>query len=209
VRRICRPFFWILALSLVCVSFASAQSTIDFNFGVGSNHAKSNNQKIDTFGDGTLYNAPSLSGVFLGFGANMMLWKKTGIGAEYVLQPNKPEYAGLQARTSFFDFNGIYQPIVSSKAALQLVGGIGGANMRFYYNSQYCQVFTGCSSSSQYLDSSNHFTLHAGAAVQVYLTDRIFIRPQLDVRYVHNFFQFGSNWVPGGTVWIGYSMGDR
>jgi hypothetical protein len=43
----------------------------------------------------------------------------------------------------------------------------------------------------------------------VYLTDHVFIRPQLDLRYVPNFFQFGKNFVPGATVWVGYSLGDR
>jgi hypothetical protein len=26
---------------------------------------------------------------------------------------------------------------------------------------------------------------------------------------VRNFYQFGSNLVPGATVWVGYSFGDR
>ena len=75
-----------------------------------------------------------------------MLWKHFGVGAEVQLQPNKPDYAGLQARTTFWDLNGIYQPVSAKRASLQLIGGIGGANMRFYYSSQYCSQFSGCSS---------------------------------------------------------------
>ncbi len=208
MKRICR-YLPLLALPVFCVSFASAQSQVDFGIGFGSNHAKSSDASIDTFGDGTLYRTSSLGGFFLGFGANVMLYPKFGVGGEVQMQPNKPEYAGLQGRTTFYDFNGIYSPISTPRASLQLLGGIGAANMRFYYNSQYCSSFTGCSSQNQFLDSSNHFALHTGAAVQVYLTDHVFIRPQFDLRYVHNFFQYGSNWVPGGSVWLGYSLGDR
>jgi len=208
VKRICRHIP-LLSLSLLCASFASAQSQVDFGIGFGSNHAKSAGN-IDLFGDGTTYKTPALGGFFLGIGGNVMLYPHFGVGFEASLQPNKPDYGGgLQARTTFYDVNGIYAPISTKKAQLQLLGGLGAANMRFTYTSQFCTGFSGCSTQSQYINSSNHFALHTGAAVQVYLTDHVFIRPQFDVRYVHNFFQFGSNWVPGGTIWLGYSMGDR
>jgi hypothetical protein len=198
----------LLAVPLLCVTLASAQSQVDFGIGFGSNHAKSAGP-IDTFGDGTLYQTPSLGGFFMGFGANMMLWKHFGVGGEAVMQPNKPEYAGVQARTTFYDFNAIYQPVSTPKVSAQLLGGVGGANMRFYYNSQYCNALSGCSSQNQYLVSANHFAVHGGAGVQIYLTDHVFVRPQFDVRYVPNFNQFGSNFVPGGSIWLGYSLGDR
>jgi opacity protein-like surface antigen len=208
VRRFCRHLA-LLVLPLLCLSAAYAQAGIDVNVGFGTNHAKSSGQSIDTFGDGTLYRTPSMGGFFLGLGGNLMLWKHLGVGAEVQLQPNKPDYAGLQARTTFWDINGIYQPVSAKRASLQLIGGIGGANMRFYYSSQYCSQFSGCSSQNQFLESSNHFQVHGGVGVQLYLTDHVFIRPQFDIRYVHNFFQFGSNAVPGASVWLGYSLGDR
>ena len=208
MRRFCRTFA-LLALPILFISAAHAQAGIDVNIGFGTNYAKSSNQLINTFGDGTLYKTPNLNGFFLGFGGNLMLWKHAGIGGEVSLQPNKPDYAGLQARTTFWDFNGIYQPVVAKKVAVQLAGGIGGANMRFYYSSQYCSQFSGCSSQNQYLESSNHFQVHGGVGVQLYLTEHVFLRPQVDFRYVHNFFQFGSDFVPGATLWLGYSFGDR
>jgi hypothetical protein len=207
VKRICR-YLPLLTLTSI-IPFAHAQSAVDFGIGFGTQHAKSTGQSINTFGDNVLYKTPSLGGFFLGFGGNLMLWKHAGVGFEASLQPNKPDYAGLQARTTFWDVNGILQPVAAKRAALQLQGGIGAANMKFYYSSQYCDQFAGCSSSNQYLESSNHFAAHAGVGVQLYLTEHVFIRPQFDVRYVHNFYQFGSNWVPGGTVWLGYSLGDR
>jgi hypothetical protein len=49
--------------------------------------------------------------------------------------------------------------------------------------------------------------VHLAAAGRWYLTEQLFLRPALDVHYVHNFFEFGSNWVPQYSVGIGYSFG--
>jgi hypothetical protein len=49
-----------------------------------------------------------------------------------------------------------------------------------------------------------------GAGVSIYVKEHIFIRPQFDFHYVPGLNnQFGSNYVPQGTIWIGYSMGSR
>jgi hypothetical protein len=194
---------------LFCIQFASAQSALDINVGFGTQTNKSTNQLVNTFGDGTLYETPKLGGFFLGFGGRVMLWDKAGVGMEVNFQPNKPDYAGLQARNTFFDVHGIYQPLSNDKMGLQLLGGIGLANIKFYYSSQYCDVFTGCQNINQALASSNHFQLHGGIGWQIYVKGNWFIRPTLDVRYVPNFFQYGRNSVIGGTVWLGYSLGDR
>jgi hypothetical protein len=59
------------------------------------------------------------------------------------------------------------------------------------------------------LASTNHFQVHGGVGVEIYLTDHIFVRPQFDVHYVRNLTQFGSNLVKTEMVWLGYSWGDR
>ena len=113
MRRFCRHLT-LLVLPLLCLSAAYAQA------GIGTNHAKSNGQLIDTFGDGNLFRSPKLGGFFLGLGGNLMLWKRFGVGAEVQLQPNKPDYAGLQARTTFWDLNGTRSskaPITSRSTA--------------------------------------------------------------------------------------------
>ena len=150
-----------------------------------------------------------------------MLWKYFGVGAEVNFQPARQNYlvfqqqsAGaygdiLQSRTTFYDFNGIAQPISTKRFALQFQGGIGGTNVKFYEQLSSSSAILGNSQSTQFFGSSNHFQVHAGAGVQVYVTDHIFVRPQFDLHYVHNFSQFGSNAVPSATVWVGYSFGDR
>jgi len=150
-----------------------------------------------------------------------MLWKHFGVGVDYTLQPGKPDYvvfqqAGtgvvgdkLQSRVGFYDFNGILQPVNQKKVALQLFGGIGGANVKFYETQSSSSSVLGNSKVTQFVQSANHFQVHGGLGVQFYLTDHVFLRPEFNVRYVHNFNQYGRNIVTQEMIWLGYSWGDR
>lgn len=228
MRRISRylPF---LVLLLVAVPFASAQSSFDINVGFGAMQDKAGpGIDLNTFlscssatAVGACQSTPALSGFAMGVGGSLMLWKHLGFGADVNFQPAKQDYLKVQAanvnagvpsiteqsRVMLYDFDAIYQPVSSKKAAFQLRGGIGGANLKFYENQSGSNGLTGNFNQSQYAGSSNHFQVHGGAGVQIYLTDNLFIRPQFDVHYVHNFFQFGRNLVTEETVWIGYSFG--
>ena len=211
MKRICRY----LPL-LFCISFANAQSAVDVNLGFGTAHAKASGSGIDqntglacTTGSTCLL-SPSLGGFFLGFGGGVMVNKHFGFGAEAVLQPAKQDYAGLQARQTFYDVNAIYAPVNEKKVALRLEGGIGGAKTSFSITQSSCVGTAVCSSQSQPVGNSSHFQIHAGVGVQLFVTEHIFIRPQFDLRYIPNFTtQYGSNVVPAGMVWVGYSLGDR
>jgi hypothetical protein len=67
-----------------------------------------------------------------------------------------------------------------------------------------------CSNFNQPVGNANHFQVHVGLGVQVFLTEHLFIRPQFDLHYVPNLTQqFASNAVPEGTIWLGYSFGER
>ena len=67
-----------------------------------------------------------------------------------------------------------------------------------------------CSTSAQAIGSASHFQIHAGVGIQFNVTDHVFIRPQFDYHYVPNLTQqFGSNSVPGGTIFIGYNFGEK
>jgi hypothetical protein len=173
--------------------------------------------------DATCSSTPALSGFMLGFSGDLMLWKHFGVGAEVNFQPTKQNYlvlqqqivaAGqpgytLQSRVTFYDFNGIYQPVKSKRAALKLEGGVGGANIKFYEASTSTTSLTGTQNFSQYFGSSNHFSVHAGAGVQIYITEHAFLRPQFDIHYVTNMNQFGRNIVTEETVWLGYTFGGQ
>jgi len=226
VIRICR-YFSLLFLLLFCIQFANAQSSFDLNMGFGAAQDKSlGSVDINTLnpcpsGDTTCATTASLNNFMLGFGANLMLWNHFGVGGDVMVQPARQNYltfqqansatgqAGdiLQSRVTFYEFNGIYQPVSSKKALLQLIGGIGGANVKFYEQVSQSSTVLGNSVQSQYAGSSNHFSVHGGLGVQIYVTDHVFIRPQFDVHYVTNFSQFGRNIVTSEMVWIGYSLG--
>lgn len=218
MRRIARylPLFF---LTLCCIQFAAAQSSFDVNVGFGSFHDKSTGTGIDTstFGSCTVGSTsstckptPALSGFFMGGGGSLMLKKHFGVGAQYVATPVKKDYGPLNFRQHFWDLNGIYAPINEKKVAVHLLGGIGGAKTGFSYTQTGCVGTAVCNTQTQPVGSSNHFQIHAGAGVQIFVTDHVFIRPQFDLHYVPNLTQqFGSNVVPGGMIWIGYSVGDR
>ncbi len=217
------------------VPFASAQSTFDINIGFGAfqDSAASNGVDINPVSgiffscafssDPTCVKTSNLSAFDIGFGGSLMLWKHFGVGADVSVQPGKQTYAtfqqqvvsqqipgfALQSRMTLYDFDGIIQPVKTKKAALQIRGGIGGANLKFYENQTSTDVLAGTSNFSQYFESANHFQVHGGLGVQIYLTDHIFVRPQFDVHYVHNLSQFGRSLVTQETVWVGYSFGGQ
>ena len=223
MRRICR-YLPLLVLLVGSIQLAGAQSLIDPNVGFGAVIDKALTTGIDqnTFLPcsaatvaGSCSTAPTLNSFAVGLGVNLMLWEHFGVGMEAVMQPGKHSYADvpslgatLQSRVTFYDFNGIYQPVNTKKATLQLIGGFGGTNMKFYLN-QSSSSLLGNTNYSQAISSSNHINLHAGVGVQVYLNDHVFIRPQVDIHYVPNFTQFGSNLVEQAMVWVGYTIGDK
>ena len=211
-------------LVLACVPLGYAQSTLDLNVGFGTARVGSNGSGIDgpaSFtnafgpcvpgsGDSACQATPGLGGFFLGLGGDVMLQKHFGIGAEVNFQPAKNDYGPLQYRQMFYDFNGIYSPVNEKKIQLKLLGGIGGARTGFSFTQDECVGTAVCSTTSQAVGNSNHFQVHTGVGVEFLLTDHLFVRPQFDLRYVPNLNQqFGSNVVPQGTVWVGYSFGDR
>jgi hypothetical protein len=232
VTRIFR-YLPLLALPLFCVQFASAQSTFDFNLGFGAAQDKAAVGGIDTSTQnlgpcssatpsGDCITTSSLSGFVLSFGGNLMLWKHFGVGFSADIQPAQSNYAtfataatnggvgeSLKDRVTFYNVDGIYQPYTSKKANIQLIGGIGGANVKFYESETTSGSVLGNSSQSEYAQSANHFQIHAGVGVQLYVSGNFFIRPEFDIHYVPNFVQFGRNLVTEETVWVGYSFGNR
>jgi len=232
VRRIAR-YLPLLFLALFCVQFAAAQSAFDLNIGFGAIYDKASSTQVDqdlnscTTAGGYVpvtpcVSTPSLSGFMMGFGGDVMLKQKLGFGIEANFQPAKETYVNLnasaaglglnslavQSRMTLYDFNAVYQPYSSKKVAIKFQGGVGGANLKFYEAASSSSALGG-SNQSQYLQSANHFQVHGGASVDIFVTDHVYIRPQIDIHYVPNLTQFGSNVVITGMAWIGYSWGDR
>lgn len=237
VTRIFR-YLPILILTLFCVQLASAQSSFDFNLGFGAAQDKAATGGIDTSSAnlGTCSSATlagyceptdSLSGFMISVGGNLMLWKHFGVGFNANIQAAQSNYAtlltpaqaaslgeagvseSLKDRVTFYQFDATYQPYATKKASFQLIGGVGGANVKFYEASSSTGSLLGNVNQSEYAQSANHFQIHAGVAMQVYVSGNFFIRPEFDIHYVPNFIQFGRNVVTQEMVWIGYSFGNR
>jgi hypothetical protein len=189
------------------VNFAHAQGGSVY-FGVGTATDSSSNQSVDTFGTGNPFTTPKLTGSFGTVGAEAMFRSYLGFGGEATFRFRQGPYAGLNYRPTFYDFNAIFIPLPkATRVVPEFQAGLGGAKLSFYYSQQFCSVFAGCQTSNSYLLSSNHFQLHAAAGLRIYFTRNAFIRPQADLRYVPNFFQFGSNRVPQYSLAIGYTFG--
>ncbi len=223
MKRIHR-YLPLLALPLCFTSFVSAQSSFDVNLGFGTARGGSNGSGIEnassptnafgscspSSGDAFCQKTTGLDGFFLGLGGDVMFKKHFGVGAEVNLQPAKSDYGPLQYRETFYDVNGIYAPINEKRVSLQLQGGIGAAKTGFSFSQNSCVGTAVCSNVSQPVGNATHFQVHTGVGVQFFLTQHLFIRPQFDLHYVPNLTQqFGSNVVPEGTIWVGYSFGER
>jgi len=206
-------YLLVLSLLLLLIPFADAATSGSFSIGFGTDHIKSNGAGIDSNTlasctpelDVFCQSAPGLNGFFLGFSGDIMLSKLLGFGGEISFLPARGNYGPLEFRQTFYDFNAIVMPVAKKRFALKLMGGIGGAKTGFSINESSCVGTAICENENQSIGSANHFQLHAGAGLEVYLTDYLFIRPQFDLRYVPGFTdQFGSNLVPGGMFWIGF-----
>lgn len=176
-------------------------------FGLGTAHADSSNQTIDPLGIGIFRTTPKITGLFGTVGGGLMLTSHFGAGAQFSWRTGTGDYAGVNYRPMFYDFNGIWQPIKSKRFVPEIQAGIGGASVRFSANTTQCDQLTGCSTVNLGSESSSHFQTHLAAAARLYVTPRLFIRPAVDAHYVNNFFQFGSNWVPEYSLGVGYSFG--
>jgi hypothetical protein len=203
------PFAFALCLT---TTLAHAQAGPDVFFGVGTMTDDSSKTAVDTFGTGNPFTSPRLGGTFGKAGADIMITPYLGFGGEADFRLAQGAYAGLGYRPTFYDFNAIFAPTARrfKRVVPELQAGVGAVNLKFYSPSAtFCDQFAGCSTSSTFLESSNHFQFHLAGGIRFYATRHLFIQPQVDAHYVNNFFQFGSNWVPEYSASVGWSFGER
>jgi len=179
----------------------------NFYIGLGTAQDSSNGQAIDTFGTGNFLGTPKLTGLFMDAGGEFLLTPHFGAGAEINWRAGQGNYAGLNYRPIFYDFNGIWQPVKAKRFVPEFQAGIGGVAVNFNENTTLCDQFAGCNTFNLGSERSDHFQVHFGVAARIYATPHIFFRPAVDAHWVNNFFQFGSNWVPEYTMSVGYSIG--
>jgi hypothetical protein len=196
-----------LGLGLMAGSLAAQIPQANVYFGLGTATDTSNGQALDIFGTGVPINTPKLTGLFATVGGGVMLTDHFGAGAEVNWRAGQGNFSGVNYRPIFYDFNGIWQPVKTKRFVPEIQAGIGGVAVHFNANSTQCNSLIGCQNVSLGAESSSHFQVHGAAAVRLYLTSRVFLRPAVDLHYVNNFFQFGHNLVPEYSMGIGYSFG--
>ena len=201
-------------LGIVTIA-AYGQSAVDAHIGLGTAHAGASSGGIDstTFAScsprdkftGTCQTLPALGGLFVNIGGDIMFTDRFGAGGQFAVTSASRDYGPLKYRQTFFDGNGLYEPVRNKRYVLQLQGGIGVARTSFSYNSTSCVGTAVCTSQSQVVGSSGHFQMHLGAAVQVFVTEHIFVKPQFDYHYVPGLSdQFGGSSVPMIMINVGY-----
>jgi hypothetical protein len=216
-----RTWYYLPLLFLPVLAHAQSALDVNVNFGsafdsatgLGIENLNSANplmgclpSSADTFCQAT----PKLNGFFLGFGGDIMFREHFGAGAEINFQPVHQDYGPLKYRQTFVDVNGIYEPLISKRAIVQLQGGIGSASTGFTISQNSCIGTAVCVNQVSPIASATHFQIHFGAGIQIPIKERFFIRPQFDVHFVPNLTQqFGSNWVPEATVAVGYHFGEH
>ncbi len=192
--------------SLLTPSLVMAQGA-NVYFGLGTATDTSSNQLIDTFGTGDVFGTPKLGGTFAHVGGTAMLTKHYGVGADVSWRAGKADYAGLLYRPLFYNLDGVWQPFTTKRFEPEIHAGLGGMRLAYSYSQTQCDPFGGCQTSNQSVTNSSHFQVHFSGAARLYVTDHVFVRPNVDLHHVSNLFQFGNNWVPEYSLGVGYSFG--
>ncbi len=191
----------ITLLSGLCAVFLSVVPVhgqqLDAAFGLSTISAPSASSASGSYSpqslDGGAY--PSFSGDFL-------IKRHFGVGGEVSWKGSRGFYQGVfPYRPVFWDMNGIWAPPLGKHFTGELMGGIGGENIRFYQPITICG-FSGC---TNYV-SSNHFMGHIGGGIRAYLFGNFFIRPEAHLYLIRNNFEFSSARATRFGVSIGYSF---
>jgi hypothetical protein len=185
----------VLALCFLGTS-AHAQQ-IDFGFGWGTTFAPS-----ATTTNGLYY--PSLrGGGYPEISGDFLLKHHFGLEGDISWRANQNNYAGNQPyRPILWSINAIWAPRISKNVVGELLGGIGGEDLRFY-GILNCTYFVGCTNYS----SSNHFLGDFGGGVRLYVWHSVFVRPEARLYLINNNHEFSSGTLFKAGATLGYSFG--
>jgi hypothetical protein len=179
------------ALIFLLGSPALAQQ-FDLSAGVSGLTGPSSTPDLQTIG----------GGAYPTFGLDFLFYHNLGVGFNAAFRASENLYQGqLPFRPFFYDVDAVYAPPLGKRAQLELSAGIGAESVRFYTPTFQCS-FTGCTN----FVSSNHFLGQFGGGIRLYVTPRIFIRPEAHVYLVHNNVEFSGSHASRFGVSIGYSF---
>jgi len=185
--------FFVMTFALIFLlgSPAHAQQ-FDLSAGVSGLTGPSSTANLQTIG----------GGAYPTFGLDFLFFHNLGVGFNAAFRAKQNLYQGqLPFRPFFYDVDAVYAPPLGKRAQLELSAGIGAESVRFYTPSFQCS-FTGCTN----FVSSNHFLGQFGAAIRLYVTPKIFIRPEAHFYEVYNNVEFSGARASRFGVSIGYSF---
>ncbi len=156
---------------------------------------------------GSEYPVSLSGGVYPGFSGDVIFWKNLGVGAEINFRAsegvNYGGSVGVNYRPFFYNFNAVYSPKLANRTYLELVGGLGGLDTRFYECPDYdCNL-----GYSNGVNSFAHFDVDFGGGVKFYVKRGLFIRPEARYYYIRNDTNFSSNHAARVGISIGYTFG--
>jgi hypothetical protein len=199
------PRALLLAFSFVALgatsNLAYAQR-IDAAFGVGTILAPGASSA-----SGSEYPVSLSGGLYTGLSGDLIFWRNLGVGAEVFWRAsqavNYGGSVGVNYRPFFYDFNAVYSPKLANRTYLELVGGLGGLDTRFYECPDYdCNL-----GYSNGVNSFAHFDVDFGGGVKFYAKRGIFIRPEARYYFIRNDTNFSSNHAARVSISIGYTFG--
>jgi hypothetical protein len=142
-------------------------------------------------------------GSYSTFGVDFLFYHNLGVGFNAAFRNHANLYQGFQPfRPFFYDVDAVYAPPVGKRVQPELSVGIGAESVRFYTPFLTCGTFSGCTN----FVSSNHFLGQFGGALRLYVTQRIFIRPEAHLYMVHNNVEFSGATATRVGISIGYSF---
>lgn len=185
--------FLVVTFALIFLLGSPAQAQqFDLSAGVSGLTGPSSTATLQTIG----------GGAYPTFGLDFLFFHNLGVGFNAAFRAKQNLYQGqLPFRPFFYDVDAVYAPPLGKRAQLELSAGIGAESVRFYTPTFQCS-FTGCTN----FVSSNHFLGQFGAAIRLYVTPKIFIRPEAHLYEVNNNVEFSGSRATRFGVSIGYSF---
>jgi hypothetical protein len=195
--------FAITASLILMLTAAAHGQQMDFAFGLSTINAPSYTASTSS----SAFPAVSLTGgAYPSISGDFLLHKNYGVMGEISWKGSQGIYDGYQPfRPIFWDFNGVYMPKLSKRAAAELSAGIGAESIRFYNNFYTCGYISGCTNYT----TNTHFLGQFGAGLKLYARGGLFIRPEVHLYLVNNNIEFTSSRVVRYGASIGYTFGER
>jgi hypothetical protein len=152
------------------------------------------------------YVCPQTGGLYPSVSADVIFHRRIGFAYEVTWRGGQGAYpsTGQPYRPIINTFNADYQPKLGKKAGIDILGGIGFQDTRFYgyQPTSSCYYLGAC-----YTGTFN-FLVDAGAGLRYYFWHHAFIRPEVRYYWINNnTSNFSSNNVFRVGASIGYTIG--